>query len=85
MTGRSKQSLLSGCTLIHQESPNYNMFEGILTPYVDYLPFTNLYEFREVIKFVADYPRESKLIGLNGSNKFRSIFPEVIFWNFCLQ
>ena len=85
MTGRSKQSLLSGCTLIHQESPNYNMFEGILTPYVDYLPFTNLYEFREVIKFVADYPKESKLIGLNGSNKFRSIFPEVIFWNFCLQ
>lgn len=85
MTGRSKQSLLSGCTLIHQESPHYNMFEGILTPYVDYLPFTNLHEFREVIRFVVDYPKESKQIGLNGSNRFKSMFPEVKFWNFCMQ
>lgn len=85
MTGRSKQSLLSGCTLIHQESPDYRMFDGILTPYVDYLPFTSLNEFREVIKFVSDYPEESKLIGINGSNKYRSVFSEINFWMFCLN
>jgi hypothetical protein len=85
ITARALQSLLSGCTLIHQEGKNYKTFEGILTPYKDYIPFTNLFELYEVMKFISDYPNESKKIGENGALKIRNVFQEVDFWNFCLN
>lgn len=85
ITARALQSLLSGCTLIHQEGKNYRTFEGMLTPYRDYIPFTSSYELYEVIKFISDYPNESKKIGKNGALKIRSFFQEAGFWNFCLN
>ena len=85
ITARALQSLLSGCTLIHQEGENYRTFEGILIPYKDYIPFTNSFELYEVMKFISDYPNESKKIGENGALKIRNIFQEVDFWNFCLN
>jgi len=85
ITARALQSLLSGCTLIHQEGKNYRTFEGILTPYKDYIPFTNSVELCEVMEFISDYPNDSKKIGENGALKIRNFFQEVDFWNFCLN
>lgn len=84
MTGRSKQALLSGCTLIHQENPESRMFDNILTPYVDYLPFSDVNELHEVVRFIKSFPNESRAIGMNGAIKFRQAFPERYFWEFCI-
>ena len=84
-TARAFQSLQSGCTLIHQESPKFNMFNDLLSPYIDYLPFTNVRELCEVIEFIAKYPIEAKQIGNNGASNIRSVFHEANLWKFCLN
>ena len=85
ITARALQSLLSGCTLIHQEGNNFKTFEGILVPYEHYIPFTNSEDFYEVMEFISKHPEESKKIGENGAIKIRNTFQEADFWNFCMN
>ena len=85
ITARALQAILSGCLLIHQEGYDFNTFENILTPNTDYLPFRDEKDLKKNLELIKHDPILARNIAENGRRKIRELFPEELFWKFCLN
>lgn len=77
--GRSIEILLSQSLLIHQEGPNCKPLSKYLTPFEDYLPFTNQRELKELLLFCSSHPREVKKISQRGSQRAKELIQSLLF------
>lgn len=76
ITGRAIEALRNPGfgILINQEGPSCRPLAEILTPFDDYLPFTNEGELKEILIWCMNNPSKEKTIGSKAHIKLESIF-----------